>query len=505
MSYEPTKWKKGDKITSARLNKIENGIQGNDSEISDLKSGLSELNKTIIKKNYIEGYYISKAGQLVADPDYCVTEKIYMTPEMNNSGVFWYGTYDAYKTNVVSFTADDTMVDYWGGTRNVEYRAISNFGANVAYIRFTFDKGYAAKFTTSFSSDNIYTTYWQAGETNAIDTIKKNDSIYASSIIGKEGMKKTATSLATGVTLSLDDSLSIKKNKVYHLHTLIDSSFDTLYFGNGEERYSLYFKIDNTNVTFMTNGSEGSSLAHGLTLSTYIDVMLIVGERNTGTLIINTLSGVYRQTVQVVNGYKGAVFVRSSGCTITDVTIEFTCVDFRQPIWMFGDSYFTHTANDRWTYWLLEWGFGRCLLNGFPGEDSSEALPQVLDYLENAGTPKHIVWCMGMNDPDSGAVNASWLSCVETLISTCEEKGIEPILSTIPNVPSYTHTYKNAWVKTSGYRYIDFAKAVGAESAGSSWYTGCLSNDNTHPSEYGARLLCLQALLDVSELTMGNI
>ena len=43
MSYEPTNWKKGDKITSARLNKIENGIQGNDSEISDLKSGLSDI------------------------------------------------------------------------------------------------------------------------------------------------------------------------------------------------------------------------------------------------------------------------------------------------------------------------------------------------------------------------------------------------------------------------------------------------------------------------------
>lgn len=43
MSYEPTNWKKGDKITSARLNKIENGIQGNDSEISDLKSDLSKF------------------------------------------------------------------------------------------------------------------------------------------------------------------------------------------------------------------------------------------------------------------------------------------------------------------------------------------------------------------------------------------------------------------------------------------------------------------------------
>lgn len=42
MSYEPTIWKKGDKVTSTRLNKIENGIQGNDEEITSIKENLSE-------------------------------------------------------------------------------------------------------------------------------------------------------------------------------------------------------------------------------------------------------------------------------------------------------------------------------------------------------------------------------------------------------------------------------------------------------------------------------
>ena len=43
MSYEPTNWKKGDKVTSARLNKIEQGIQGNDTEVSDLKEGFTQM------------------------------------------------------------------------------------------------------------------------------------------------------------------------------------------------------------------------------------------------------------------------------------------------------------------------------------------------------------------------------------------------------------------------------------------------------------------------------
>ena len=44
MSYEPTNWKSGDKVTSAKLNKIENGIQGNDEEISNIKEDLSAMN-----------------------------------------------------------------------------------------------------------------------------------------------------------------------------------------------------------------------------------------------------------------------------------------------------------------------------------------------------------------------------------------------------------------------------------------------------------------------------
>ena len=42
MSYEPTIWKKGDKVTSTKLNKIENGIQGNDEEITSIKENLTD-------------------------------------------------------------------------------------------------------------------------------------------------------------------------------------------------------------------------------------------------------------------------------------------------------------------------------------------------------------------------------------------------------------------------------------------------------------------------------
>lgn len=63
MSYEPTIWKKGDKVTSTKLNKIENGIQGNDEEITSIKEGLSDMTtatsddvgKALIAKTVTDG------------------------------------------------------------------------------------------------------------------------------------------------------------------------------------------------------------------------------------------------------------------------------------------------------------------------------------------------------------------------------------------------------------------------------------------------------------------
>ena len=62
--------------------------------------------------------------------------------------------------------------------------------------------------------------------------------------------------------------------------------------------------------------------------------------------------------------------------------------------------------------------------------------------------------------------------------------------------------YKNEIIRSSGYRYIDFAKAVNAEAVGSSWYAGMLSTDNVHPTQEGAKALASRFLLDVPEITI---
>jgi hypothetical protein len=107
-----------------------------------------------------------------------------------------------------------------------------------------------------------------------------------------------------------------------------------------------------------------------------------------------------------------------------------------------------------------------------------------------------------MNDGDtSSAVNTSWKNCLDAVLDICNKNGIIPILATIPNTPTIENTYKNDIVKNSGYRYIDFASAVGASESGSSWFSGMLNSDNVHPNMTGALALYGKAISDFPELT----
>lgn len=296
---------------------------------------------------------------------------------------------------------------------------------------------------------------------------------------------------------------SVKKNKIYHFYANIDENFTSIKVGHGDGAFSLWLVVDNTNVTFYGNEQQGTAIAHGLTLSTYVDIILMVGEENIGTLIINTLGGQFKTNVQIYFGYKGSVFVTSNNNDLSNVYASMSCSDFNCPIWMFGDSYFTHTSENRTPYHLIKWGFTKYLLNAYAGADSRTMFGEFTDYVNQIGTPKYLVWCLGMNDGDSSsAINAVWNETMTMLTKFCEEHEIELILATIPNTPTINNVFKNNWVRNSGYRYIDFAKAVNAESANATWYPNT-REDNVHPNENGAVLLALQVLKDFPEIELG--
>ena len=99
--------------------------------------------------------------------------------------------------------------------------------------------------------------------------------------------------------------------------------------------------------------------------------------------------------------------------------------------------------------------------------------------------------------------NPGWLSSTEEFLALCKERGIIPILSTIPNTPKVYNEPKNRWVRASGYRYVDFNRAVGADK-NPAWYPGMLCKDEVHPDIKGAEALYAQVLVDFPEIMKRN-
>lgn len=127
-----------------------------------------------------------------------------------------------------------------------------------------------------------------------------------------------------------------------------------------------------------------------------------------------------------------------------------------------------------------------------------------LNFSLQHGTPKYVLWCLGMNNPDIGGVNSDWLNGFNTVILACKNKGIIPIFATIPNTPKNNNSYKNAYIKSSRYRYVDIAHYVGADTANSNWYDGLLSSDKIHPTDKGAYIIAQNIITDLADIIFGN-
>lgn len=100
-----------------------------------------------------------------------------------------------------------------------------------------------------------------------------------------------------------------------------------------------------------------------------------------------------------------------------------------------------------------------------------------------------------------GGINESYDSAVHEVMQICDQNDIELVLATIPTCPYWNNDYKNEFVKNSGYRYIDFARAVGAYDS-ITWYDGMLeeAEKRIHPTETGALALYSEAVTTVPEL-----
>lgn len=262
-----------------------------------------------------------------------------------------------------------------------------------------------------------------------------------------------------------------------------------------------YLKITATKIESYlgTEAEPRLSEDHNLTFKDYIAVRIDAKPNHRADFTIYTNGGVYTKTNAVWDVRKGHLAVRSNGAnTLTGCALSYNCEGWGKPTHLYGDSYFG-TTSSKWTKYLVDAGFLGNLQNGYPGRTTNDAMPVLKTVIENSN-PERIVWCMGMNDgSDDGAPSPIWKAGVDELEEICEERGIELILATIPNVATVDNTYKNAYVKASNHRYIDFAEAVGATSS-TTWFEDMLSSDNVHPDVQGAIALFNRAIADVPEL-----
>ena len=312
-------------------------------------------------------------------------------------------------------------------------------------------------------------------------------------------MMKVTGNLSDGEILELEDN-AVKTYKRLAFAATINV-FDKLHIGHGTVGYAAnYIVIDATSIYVYEHGSLLVTYEHGLTIENNIHVRISQDAAATVKIYIISSGRAYRSEDIHWFGSNGMIFAKSEGSELTDCVLSWICQRYSADIFAFGDSYFGIGNSTRWMYHLLSDGHTNIFLDGYGGRNSEAAYRHAVNALKH-GTPKILLWCLGMNDKDEEAVvNSRWNSNYDNIKTLCELKGIELVLATIPSTPKRSNKYKNEIIRKSGYRYIDFARAVGADDEIGEWYDGMLSEDLVHPTEYGALALYGQAIADLPEL-----
>lgn len=317
--------------------------------------------------------------------------------------------------------------------------------------------------------------------------------------VGNKISSNKLDSLTDGNTIILDDIPNIKSNKIIAFSGNV-TTFDEIELSHGQGKmYSTgKFVISNTNIkyyNFTTQENLVETIEHNLTIKDIINVTVNVKPNPSpkANLTINTTTGTFTHEF-VFDGCAQNIQVKSNNSTLTDCVLTFYSKDYDKDIWAFGDSYF-----DMWTWEAVALGASNMMIDGHSGRTSVLALDSLNKALE-FGLPKKILWCMGMNDPDSdSSMNADWKDTFDYLYSFCKSNEIELIGVTIPNTPTRNHSFKNDYIKNLDIKYVDVSKHVGADD-NTSWFDGLLSTDNVHPTTLGKKVIANVFLTNVPSI-----
>lgn len=257
--------------------------------------------------------------------------------------------------------------------------------------------------------------------------------------------------------------------------------------------------VDATNIYLYDKSTNlRATYPHSLTMDKFITVSIVVGNTRNAKVILTTANGRFVQDDVYWGGCREDITAQVVVGTFTNAKLTWYVPDYNYDLWCFGDSYF-----DFWGLDVIQsLGFHNFMLDGFGGRGSRRAFESLNLALEKA-TPKKILWCLGMNNPDTeNAIDAEWKETVDSIIDLCNKKGIELILCTIPETPVTVHTFKNAYVKASGKRYVDVCHVVGAD-INNTWYDGLRNDtesDKIHPTSLGKKVIADCMIANVPEL-----
>lgn len=433
-----------------------------------------------------------------------------------NDGYYWNNTafqnssyiwcrLDVQKGDIITAYSNDfqeefRFIDAYNGTTRVDSACSAN------YIKtYTVPSGVDSIYISlSSSNKNIVKFYIE----RTSETLVFKENVKLNNYVFKNGIWSLSKALmSAGEEAQIAPEVDNKKNCVYEMFAKFDS-FTSITVAHGKTNYAgSFIVVDNTNIISYYNNGGGpivmGTYAHGLTISDFINVRIdVANDRAVRAVVtVNTNGGQFSQGNVSFSGCSGITTV-SGGQSMTDVVGKYFVRDMYTDVWVFGDSYISLGDPNRWADQFMLLGYKNVLFSGFGGAASLTEIASFRNLIER-NSPRIVCWCIGMNDGDTKTeVNANWQTVLNEVINTCSEKGIELVLATIPNVPNIRHDYKNEIIRTSGYRYIDFAKAVNAETVGAEWYSGMLSSDNTHPTQDGAKALASRFLLDVPEVTV---
>lgn len=436
-------------------------------------------------------------------------KKTRMENPEHHAGYWWDGEHanDSYFYVKLSVNAGDVIC------------AINTLNNNIIAVRFVDAYSGAnrvgdasstniTEYTVPAAVDTLYLSINTSEDTKDYIQIEITEITVIKSIIipfNKNGIMTKTSSLENGYVLTACKNFDVKKNQSYRFYARFDT-FDSLCVCHGYNTYGgSWIEVGATNITaYYYNGSSAVQMgqwAHGLSISDFIEVIVNVDNAQNLRAKVTVMSetGDFIQDNVPMGGCTGGVsaFGRQK---MTDVYFSYSIGDLSTDVWLFGDSYTSLGDPNRWTHKLMDYGYKNLLMSGFSGATSADQIKSFRNLI-SIGRPKYLVWALGMNDSDTdGAVNTSWKESFDEVSAWCNLNKIQFIACTIPNTPRVRNVEKNEIVRLSGYRYVDFAKAVNAEEVGSTWYPGMLSTDDVHPIELGAKVLANRFLVDVPEV-----